>query len=108
METIHVAFDELTIMASEQFSSGPGLQVMTLATSYSGLVPNIIPQQPCNSNRDDWDTLFQPLFDEYFSPPTIVVSTILVAAAPRAIDIANSLVSKSIDQDAPSSRIPST
>ncbi|GKE14848.1 retrovirus-related pol polyprotein from transposon TNT 1-94, partial [Tanacetum coccineum] len=31
-ETIHVTFDELTAMASEQFSLGPGLQGMTLAT----------------------------------------------------------------------------
>nr|GEX19758.1 hypothetical protein [Tanacetum cinerariifolium] len=31
-ETIHVTFDELTAMASEQFSSGPGLYVMTPAT----------------------------------------------------------------------------
>nr|GEY02423.1 hypothetical protein [Tanacetum cinerariifolium] len=31
-ETIHVTFDELTAMASEQFSSGPGLHVMTPAT----------------------------------------------------------------------------
>ncbi|GKC41853.1 retrovirus-related pol polyprotein from transposon TNT 1-94 [Tanacetum coccineum] len=32
-ETIHVTFDELTTMASEQFSSGPRLQGRTLATS---------------------------------------------------------------------------
>ncbi|GKF40174.1 retrovirus-related pol polyprotein from transposon TNT 1-94, partial [Tanacetum coccineum] len=38
IETIHVSFDELTAMASERFSSGPGLQCMTLATSSSGLV----------------------------------------------------------------------
>ncbi|GKC25652.1 retrovirus-related pol polyprotein from transposon TNT 1-94, partial [Tanacetum coccineum] len=107
METIHVTFDELTAMASEQFGSGPGLQVMTPATSSSGLVPNIIPQQPCNPpKRDDWDSLFQPLFDEYFNPPTIVVSTVLVAIAPRAIEIADSPVSTSINQDAPSSSIP--
>ncbi|GJR88517.1 retrovirus-related pol polyprotein from transposon TNT 1-94 [Tanacetum coccineum] len=86
MESIHVTFDELTAMASEQFGSGPGLQVMTLATSCSGLVPNISPQKPCNPpKRDDWDTLFQPLFDEYFNPPTIVVSTDPVAAALRAV-----------------------
>ncbi|GJX48997.1 retrovirus-related pol polyprotein from transposon TNT 1-94 [Tanacetum coccineum] len=54
METIHVTFDELTAMDSEQFGSGLGLQVMTSATSRSGLVPNPIPQQPCNPpNRDD-------------------------------------------------------
>ncbi|GJZ34520.1 retrovirus-related pol polyprotein from transposon TNT 1-94 [Tanacetum coccineum] len=43
METIHVTFDELTTMASEQFSSGPGLQPMTPATSSSRLVPNPVP-----------------------------------------------------------------
>ncbi|GKE65703.1 retrovirus-related pol polyprotein from transposon TNT 1-94 [Tanacetum coccineum] len=32
-ETIHVMFDELTAMASEQFSSGPGLHYMTPVTS---------------------------------------------------------------------------
>ncbi|GJT24513.1 retrovirus-related pol polyprotein from transposon TNT 1-94 [Tanacetum coccineum] len=46
METIHVTFDELTAMASEQFSSGHAPQVMTPGTLYSGLVPNPIPQQP--------------------------------------------------------------
>ncbi|GKC18928.1 retrovirus-related pol polyprotein from transposon TNT 1-94, partial [Tanacetum coccineum] len=40
IETIHVTFDELTAMASEQFSLGPGLKCMTPATSSSGLVPN--------------------------------------------------------------------
>ncbi|GKD38208.1 putative ribonuclease H-like domain-containing protein [Tanacetum coccineum] len=54
--------------------------------------------------RDDWDTLFQPLFDEYFNPPTIAVSTVPVAAASRAVEIADSPVSTSIDQDAPSSK----
>ncbi|GJU96010.1 hypothetical protein Tco_1320766 [Tanacetum coccineum] len=33
METIQVMFDELTAMASEQLSLGPGLQSMTPATS---------------------------------------------------------------------------
>ncbi|GKA83722.1 integrase, catalytic region, zinc finger, CCHC-type containing protein [Tanacetum coccineum] len=32
METIHVEFDELTAMASEQFGLGPELQLMTLGT----------------------------------------------------------------------------
>ncbi|GKF74453.1 retrovirus-related pol polyprotein from transposon TNT 1-94, partial [Tanacetum coccineum] len=107
IETIHVTFDELTAMASKQFGSGPRLQVLTPATSSSGLVPNLIPQQPCNPpKRDDWDTLFQPLFDEYFNPPTIVVSIVPVAATPRVVEIADSPVSTSVDQDAPSSSIP--
>ncbi|GKB19488.1 retrovirus-related pol polyprotein from transposon TNT 1-94, partial [Tanacetum coccineum] len=109
IETIHVMFDELTAMASEQFGSEPGLQVLTPATSSLGHVPNIIPQQPFNPpKRDDWDTLFQPLFDEYFNPPNIVVFTVSVAATPRAVEIADLLVFTSIGQDAPSSSILST
>nr|GEV84359.1 copia protein [Tanacetum cinerariifolium] len=54
-----------------------------------------------------WDTLSQPLFDEYFNPLTIVVFIVPVVAAPRAIEIADSLVSTSIGQDAPSSSISS-
>ncbi|GJU17939.1 retrovirus-related pol polyprotein from transposon TNT 1-94 [Tanacetum coccineum] len=46
IETIHVTFDELTTMASEQFSSRPGLHSMTPATSSSGLVSNLVSQQP--------------------------------------------------------------
>ncbi|GJW92244.1 retrovirus-related pol polyprotein from transposon TNT 1-94, partial [Tanacetum coccineum] len=78
-ETIHETFDELTAMASEQFGSRPGLQLVTPATSSSGLIPNPIPQQPFP-----------------------------VAVAPRAVDTTKSLVSTSIDLDAPSTSIPST
>nr|GEU50402.1 reverse transcriptase domain-containing protein [Tanacetum cinerariifolium] len=91
------------------FTNRPGLQFMTLATSSSGLIPNHIPQQPCTlPKRDDWDRLFQPMFDEYFNAPTIVVSSVPIADAPRAVDIADSPVSTSINQDAPSTSIPST
>ncbi|GKC90952.1 integrase, catalytic region, zinc finger, CCHC-type containing protein [Tanacetum coccineum] len=109
IETIHVTFDELTAMASEQFSVGPGLHSMTPVTSSSGLVPNPVSQQPCiPPPRDDWDRLFQPMFDEYFTPPLIVVYPVQEAAAPRAVVLADSPVSTSIDQDAPSISIPST
>ncbi|GJX70671.1 hypothetical protein Tco_0307842, partial [Tanacetum coccineum] len=103
METIHVMFDELTAMAFEQFSSGPGLQFMTPATSSSGLVTNPIPQQPFNPpNSNDWDRLFQPMFNEYFNPPSSVVSLVQVVAIPRVVDIADSPSSTIIDLDAPS------
>nr|GEW90207.1 hypothetical protein [Tanacetum cinerariifolium] len=45
------------------------------------------------------------MFDVYFNPLTIIVSSVPVVAAPRAIDLANSPVSTSIDQDAPSTII---
>ncbi|GKC35954.1 hypothetical protein Tco_1048338 [Tanacetum coccineum] len=48
---------------------------MTPATSSSGLFPNLVSQQPCiPPNRDDWDYLFQPMFDEYFTPPPNAIS----------------------------------
>ncbi|GJU40449.1 retrovirus-related pol polyprotein from transposon TNT 1-94 [Tanacetum coccineum] len=103
METIHVTFDELTAMAYEQFGSGPGLYFMTPAKSSSGLVSNPVSQQPCIPLKiDDLDRLFQPMFDEYFNPPLSAMFPVPVAAAPRAVVLANSLVSTSIDHDAPS------
>nr|GEX37117.1 retrovirus-related Pol polyprotein from transposon TNT 1-94 [Tanacetum cinerariifolium] len=95
-------------MASKQFSLGPGLYFKTPATSSSGLVPNIVSQQPCiPPKRDDWDHLFQPMFDEYFTPSSIAVSIVPVVTTPRAIDLVDSPVSTSIDQDALSTSIPS-
>nr|GFA54504.1 integrase, catalytic region, zinc finger, CCHC-type, peptidase aspartic, catalytic [Tanacetum cinerariifolium] len=108
-ETIHVTFNELTTMAFEQFSSGPELHVMTSATPSTGLVSNLVSQQPCiPQNKDDWDRLFQPMFDEYFNPPIIVVSSVQETVAPRAKVLADSPVSISISQDAPSTSIPSS
>ncbi|GKA23737.1 retrovirus-related pol polyprotein from transposon TNT 1-94 [Tanacetum coccineum] len=47
-----------------------GFQGMTPATSNIGLGSNPVSQQPCLPPiRDDWDRLFQPMFDEYFNPP---------------------------------------
>ncbi|GKA98119.1 integrase, catalytic region, zinc finger, CCHC-type containing protein [Tanacetum coccineum] len=109
METIHVTFDDLTTVASEQFSSGLGPQLMTPATSSSGLVPNPVPQQPINPpTRNDWDRLFQPMFDEYFNTPSSVVSLVPVAGAPRDVEIAATPSSTTIDQVAPSSGTSST
>nr|GFB95645.1 retrovirus-related Pol polyprotein from transposon TNT 1-94 [Tanacetum cinerariifolium] len=75
VETIHVDFDELTAMASEQSSSGPALNDMTPGTISSGLV-----QKSSSSvsyvppSRNDWDLLFQPMFDELLNPPLSVVN----------------------------------
>nr|GEZ58315.1 hypothetical protein [Tanacetum cinerariifolium] len=72
-------------MASEQSSSGPALQEMTPATISSGLV-----QKPSSStsyvppSRNDWDLLFQPLFDELLNPPPSVDNQDAEVIAPFA------------------------
>ncbi|GJZ90325.1 retrovirus-related pol polyprotein from transposon TNT 1-94 [Tanacetum coccineum] len=60
-----------------------------------------------NRKRDDWDQLFQLMFDEDFNPPIIDVSPVQEAAAPRAEVLVDSPVSTSIDQDAPSTNLTS-
>ncbi|GKF48514.1 hypothetical protein Tco_0141765, partial [Tanacetum coccineum] len=52
--------------------------------------------------NNDWDILFQPMFDELLNPPPSVVS--LVPAAQRPANPTGSPVSTSIDQDASSSK----
>ncbi|GKC21413.1 retrovirus-related pol polyprotein from transposon TNT 1-94 [Tanacetum coccineum] len=109
METIHVTFDELIAMASEQFSSGLTLQSITLGTPSSGLLPNPVPQPRYDPpTKNDWDILFQPMFDEYFNPPPSVVSLVQATADLRPVDPAGSPSSTSIDKDAPSPSISST
>ncbi|GJU20453.1 retrovirus-related pol polyprotein from transposon TNT 1-94 [Tanacetum coccineum] len=48
------------------------------------------------------------MFDEYFNPPSTAVTPVQDAVAPRAVVLADSPVSTSIDQDAPSASILST
>ncbi|GJU05415.1 retrovirus-related pol polyprotein from transposon TNT 1-94 [Tanacetum coccineum] len=102
IKTIHVTFNELIAMASKQFSSRLEIHSMTPATSSSGLVSNPVSQQPCiPPKRDDWDCLFQPMFDEYFNPLAIDVSPVPKADALRVVVLFDSLVSTSINLDAP-------
>nr|GFA87164.1 hypothetical protein [Tanacetum cinerariifolium] len=73
VETIHVDFDELTAMASEQSSSGPVLNEMIPTTISSGLVQKPFSSTPyVPPSRNDWDLLFQPMFDELLNPPPSV------------------------------------
>nr|GEZ23047.1 hypothetical protein [Tanacetum cinerariifolium] len=78
VETIHVEFDELTAMASEQSSLGPALHEMTPATISSGLVPKPTSSTPyVPPSRNDWDLLFQPLFDELLTPYQVLILQLL-------------------------------
>ncbi|GJY29096.1 putative ribonuclease H-like domain-containing protein [Tanacetum coccineum] len=110
IETIHVDFDELTVMASEHSSSGPALHEMTPATISSGLMPNPPPSTPfVPPSRTDWDILFQPLFDELFNPPPSVdfpspkvIALIDEVVAPEPAVSTSTPSSTTVDQDAPS------
>nr|GFA52827.1 retrovirus-related Pol polyprotein from transposon TNT 1-94 [Tanacetum cinerariifolium] len=105
-----INFDELTAMASEQSSSGHALQEMTPATISSGLV-----QKPSSSTSyvpptwNDWDLLFQPLFDELLNPPPSIdnqdadVIALIAEVIPQVDDDSTgSPSSNEVDQDAPS------
>nr|GFA00499.1 hypothetical protein [Tanacetum cinerariifolium] len=85
METIHVDFDELTAMASEHRSSGPALNEMIPGIISSGLVSTSSPSTSyVPPSRNDWDLLFQPMFDELLNPPPSVVNQAPKAIAPIA------------------------
>ncbi|GJU14240.1 retrovirus-related pol polyprotein from transposon TNT 1-94 [Tanacetum coccineum] len=110
IETIHVDFDELTVMASEHSSSGPALHEMTPETISSGLVPNPPPSTPfVPPSRSDWDLLFQLMFDELLTPPpsidypaTEVIALIDEVIAPVPAVSTSSPSSTTVDQDVPS------
>ncbi|GKA57084.1 retrovirus-related pol polyprotein from transposon TNT 1-94 [Tanacetum coccineum] len=83
VEIIHVDFDELTTMASEQSSSGPALNEITPATHSSGLVPKPPFSTPCvPPTRNGCDALLHPLFDEYFNSPPRVDTPVPEVHAP--------------------------
>nr|GEZ91507.1 retrovirus-related Pol polyprotein from transposon TNT 1-94 [Tanacetum cinerariifolium] len=97
-------------MASEQSSSGPALQEMTPGTISSRLV-----QKSSSStsyvppSRNDWDLLFQLMFDELLNPPPSVDNQAAKVIAPIAEvipqvddDSTGSPSSTTVDQDAPS------
>nr|GEX78619.1 hypothetical protein [Tanacetum cinerariifolium] len=75
----------------------------------SGLVQipySLTPYVPPTKN--DWDMLFQPMFDEYFNSPQSVVSPVPIAAAPRPVNPTGTPLSTSIEQDAPAAITSST
>ncbi|GJS45060.1 hypothetical protein Tco_0595181 [Tanacetum coccineum] len=107
METMNVQLDEHTQMASEQHDSGPDLHGLTSGHISSGLV---LKQAASTSAKplikNNWDLLFQLMFDEYFKYPSVVSIPIFASTLlPSDIARASSFSSTSIDKDAPS---PST
>nr|GEW01286.1 integrase, catalytic region, zinc finger, CCHC-type, peptidase aspartic, catalytic [Tanacetum cinerariifolium] len=88
----------------------PALHEMTPATISSGLVPKHTSSTPfVPPSRDDYDMLFQPLFDELLTPPPSVdllapevITPINEVIAPEPAESTGSPSSITVDQDAPS------
>ncbi|GKD54067.1 retrovirus-related pol polyprotein from transposon TNT 1-94, partial [Tanacetum coccineum] len=103
-------------MAFEHSSSRPALHEMTPATISLGLVPNPPSSTPfVPPLRNDWDILFQSLFDELLTPPRSVdcpapkvIASINEVVAPEPAASTGSPSSTTVDQDAPSPSISQT
>ncbi|GKA03870.1 hypothetical protein Tco_0676651 [Tanacetum coccineum] len=109
IETIHVNFDELTTMAFEQFSLGPRPKLLTPGTINSGLMPNIPSSTPyVLPTKNDWEILFQPMFDEYLNPPPCVDLQVPTIIAPEPAVSTDTPSSTTINQDAPSTSTSQT
>nr|GFA53404.1 hypothetical protein [Tanacetum cinerariifolium] len=110
VETNHVDFDELTTMAFEQSILGPALNEITPATISSRLMPKPFSSTPnVPPSRNDWDLLFQPLFDELPTPsPSVdppapeVIAPIADVIPPVQAESTGLPFSTTVDQDAPS------
>nr|GFC01130.1 hypothetical protein [Tanacetum cinerariifolium] len=97
-------------MTSEQSSSGPALNEMTPGTISSGLVQKSSPSTPyVPPSMNDWDLLFQPMFDKLLNPPPSVdhqaakVIALIADVIPLVYaDSISSPSSTTVDQDAPS------
>nr|GFD19997.1 hypothetical protein [Tanacetum cinerariifolium] len=82
----------------------------TPATISSGFVPKPTSSTPfVLPSRNDWDLLFQPLFDDLLTPPPSVnslapevIAPIDEVVAPELVESTSSPSSTIVDQDAPS------
>ncbi|GJU49221.1 retrovirus-related pol polyprotein from transposon TNT 1-94 [Tanacetum coccineum] len=99
---------ELKDEYSEQ-PSGPGPQLLTPRTISSGLIPQPPSPTPNLSPiKNEWDSLFCPMFDEYFNPSPSVVQPVLVDVVQEPVVSTGTHSSTRIDQDIPSTSTPQT
>nr|GEZ94600.1 hypothetical protein [Tanacetum cinerariifolium] len=79
MESIHVNFDELPQMASDQNSSDPTPECQTMALEHNSLSPrhkcqeNVSHRDKTVTTLNELDLLFSPMFDELLNGPSQVV-----------------------------------
>nr|GEW99366.1 hypothetical protein [Tanacetum cinerariifolium] len=90
-------------MASADNTLGPVPQRKERCMPHSRLVPQ--PPSPTPNvppTKNDWDTLFCPMFVEYFNPSPSVAQPVLVAVIREPIFSTSTPSSTRIDQDTPS------
>nr|GEU37809.1 integrase, catalytic region, zinc finger, CCHC-type, peptidase aspartic, catalytic [Tanacetum cinerariifolium] len=76
---------------------------MTPATLSSGLNPNPSLSAPfVPPSRHEWDLVFQPVFDKFFSHLASVASPIPIEEAPALVESTSSPFSTTVNQDTPS------
>ncbi|GKD46383.1 retrovirus-related pol polyprotein from transposon TNT 1-94 [Tanacetum coccineum] len=91
-------------MASKQFSLGPRPKLLTPGIISSGLVQNIPSTTPyVPPTKNDWEILFQPMFDEYLNPLPYVDPQVPTAITLEPAISTGTPSSTTIDQDAPPS-----
>nr|GFC58412.1 hypothetical protein [Tanacetum cinerariifolium]GFC59513.1 hypothetical protein [Tanacetum cinerariifolium] len=92
-------------MASEQRSSGPALNKMTPGTISLGLVrTSSSSTYYVPPSRNDWDLLFQPMFDELLNHPPSVVNQAAEVIAPIAevipqVDAVSTVILQDVGND---------
>nr|GFB34427.1 hypothetical protein [Tanacetum cinerariifolium] len=80
MESIHVNFDELPQMASDQLNSDPAPECQTMALNHNSLSPanqrqaNVPQADRTVTTSNELDLLFSPMFDELLNGSSKVVS----------------------------------
>nr|GEZ67401.1 retrovirus-related Pol polyprotein from transposon TNT 1-94 [Tanacetum cinerariifolium] len=70
-ESVNVSFDEISEMASKQFSLEPGLSNLNKTEQSS----NLVVSQASESSKKDLEGLFQNFYDEYFDSSKIMKSS---------------------------------
>nr|GEW78285.1 retrotransposon protein, putative, Ty1-copia subclass [Tanacetum cinerariifolium] len=94
-------------------SNNQTFRSLPVPKSSRGILNGLIPQPPSPTPivppiKNDWDTLFYTMFDEYFNPSPSIAQPVLVAAVHEPIVSTSTPSSTRIDQDAPSTSTSQT
>ncbi|GJS13031.1 retrovirus-related pol polyprotein from transposon TNT 1-94 [Tanacetum coccineum] len=105
----HHFFGALCYPTNDGEDLGSRPKLLTPRTISSGLVPNIPSSTPyVPPTKNDWEILFQPMFDEYLNPPPCVDPqdpTVIALELAISTSTPSSMI---IDQDAPSTSTSQT